>query len=132
MSEEAKPAIGSLGWVDLTVSDAPGIRDFYAAVTGWKPAPVAMGEYSDYTMNEPESGKSVAGVCHARGDNADLPAQWLVYVVVASLEGSLAECRARGGVVVAGPKTMGHGAHFAVIRDPAGAVLAPYQAPSRP
>ena len=68
-----------------------------------------MGEYSDYSMNEPVSGRSVAGVCHARGENADLPAQWLVYVVVESLDASLRECLARGGSVVAGPKTRATG-----------------------
>ena len=62
-----------------------------------------MGEYSDYTSG---SGKPVSGVCHARGVNADLPAKWLVYVVVADLESSLAECRRLGGAVVTGPKAM--------------------------
>ncbi len=127
MSDDSRPPVGSISWVDLTVSDASHVRDFYAAVTGWKAASVEMGEYSDYSMNEPVSGRSVAGVCHARGENADLPAQWLVYVVVESLDASLRECRARGGSVVAGPKTLGHRAHFAVIRDRAGAVLALYQ-----
>ena len=65
--------------------------------------------------------------CHARGINADLPAKWLVYVVVADLESSLAECRRLGGAVVTGPKAMGQDARYAVIRDPAGAVLALYQ-----
>ena len=36
------PAVGSISWVDLTVPDAPGVRDFYAAVTGWRPSPVAI------------------------------------------------------------------------------------------
>ena len=105
----------------------PAVRDFYAAVTGRKTSEVGMGEYSDYTMHEPGSGKPVSGVCHARGVNADLPAKWLVYVVVADLESSLAECRRLGGAVVAGPKAMGQDARYAVIRDPAGAVLALYQ-----
>jgi predicted enzyme related to lactoylglutathione lyase len=39
--------------MDLTVADAPAVRDFYAAVAGWTPAEVPMGEYSDYCMNAP-------------------------------------------------------------------------------
>jgi large conductance mechanosensitive channel protein len=31
------PAPGSIGWLDLTVEDAPRLRDFYSAVVGWKP-----------------------------------------------------------------------------------------------
>lgn len=127
MSEPGKPAVGTISWVDLTVTDAAGVRDFYAAVTGWTPSEVPMGAYSDYCMNEPAAGRSVAGVCHARGGNADLPAQWLVYIVVEDLDASLAECRARGGAVVAGPKAIGREARYAVIRDPAGAVAALYQ-----
>ena len=28
--------IGKIGWIDITVDDAEGLRDFYAKVTGWK------------------------------------------------------------------------------------------------
>ena len=52
---------------------------------------------------------SGSGLCHARGVNTDLPAQWLVDIVVADLDASLAECVARGGAVVAGPKMMALG-----------------------
>lgn len=47
---------------------------------------------------------------------------------MADLDASLTECSRRGGVVVAGPRDLG-GGRFAVIRDPAGAVAALYQAP---
>ncbi len=69
----------------------------------------------------------MAGVCHARGANAELPPVWLIYVVVADLDASLAACRERGGQVIAGPRSMGR-ARYAVIRDPAGAAVGLYQA----
>jgi predicted enzyme related to lactoylglutathione lyase len=115
--------VGTITWVDLTVPDAEAIRDFYAAVTGWVPVPVAMGGYHDYTMGSP-SGAAIAGVCHARGVNADLPQQWLVYVTVADLDASITRCRAQGGTVLREPVSMGPMGRYAVIRDPAGAVLA--------
>jgi hypothetical protein len=124
MSE--KPAVGSIGWHDLTVDDADGVRDFYAAVVGWTHGGVDMGWYSDYTMAPPEGGDPVAGVCHARGTNAGLPSQWLMYVIVADLDASMAACREHGGVIVIGPKKMGE-ARYCVIRDPAGAVCGLYQ-----
>lgn len=34
MSKERAPA-GTIGWHDLTVTDATGIREFYEAVVGW-------------------------------------------------------------------------------------------------
>ena len=30
MADAGKPAIGSIGWIDLTVDDAERVRDFYA------------------------------------------------------------------------------------------------------
>jgi predicted enzyme related to lactoylglutathione lyase len=119
-------AIGSIGWVDLTVPDAERIRDFYAQVVGWKPSPVSMGGYEDFNMNSPSHDTPCAGICHARGANADLPAQWLVYIVVKDIAASIARCTELGGSLLAGPKRVGQ-SHYCVIRDPAGAVCALFQ-----
>lgn len=118
--------IGKIGWFDLTVEDAPAIRDFYAKVVGWKPEDVSMGDYSDFNMTMPESGEPAAGICHARGGNAELPSKWLIYITVADVDKSAETCRENGGQVVAGPKSMG-GGKFAVIEDPNGSVAALYQ-----
>ena len=120
------PAPGSIGWLDLTVEDAPRLRDFYSAVVGWKPEDVHMGEYSDWVMADPSSGEPRSGICHARGGNAGLPPAWLVYVVVADLDASLASATALGGEILAGPKAMGSD-RYAVLRDPAGAAFALWQ-----
>jgi len=125
---DPKPEVGSVAWVDLTVPEAETLRDFYHDVTGWNPKPVTMGDYSDYTMHTPEGDRPVTGVCHARGGNAGLPAQWLIYIIVADLDASIARCVELGGKVVAGPKPMGPKDRFCVIQDPAGAVAALYQA----
>lgn len=114
--------IGRIEWLDLTVSDAPRIRDFYADVVGWKAADVDMGSYADYCMNLP-TGDTIAGVCHARGENAKLPPQWLVYVRVESVQNSADACVKKGGKVLDGPRRMG-GSDFCVIEDPLGAVMA--------
>jgi hypothetical protein len=122
---EHKPEVGSVGWIDLTVDDAPALREFYAAVVGWKPEPVPMGDYDDFSMADAK-GMPRAGVCHRRGSNAGLPAAWIAYFVVADLARSLDEVRARGGEVLEPPR--GEGGRFAIVRDPAGAVCALYQA----
>ncbi len=124
MSEAGHDEVGSIGWVDLTVPDADALREFYRSVVGWSSAAVDMGGYDDWTMSTPESGMAVAGVCHARGVNVGLPTQWLVYVTVADLDRSLTRCAELGGAVLAGPRDMGGHGRFAVIRDPAGAVVA--------
>jgi predicted enzyme related to lactoylglutathione lyase len=65
----------------------------------------------------------VAGVCHARGTNADLPPQWLVYVNVADVDQAVQKCTEMGGMVRVPPRDLGN-YRFCVISDPAGAVLA--------
>ncbi len=124
--ENPKAPIGSVGWIDLTVDDADTVRDFYAAVTGWRPEPLDMGGYSDYNMVAPGTGEPTAGVCHARGGNAGMPPAWLIYIVVEDLDQSLASCQELGGEVVSGPRQMGKD-RYCVIRDPAGAFAALYQ-----
>lgn len=119
------PAPGSVAWQDLTVDDAEAVRDFYAAVVGWTPSPVSMGGYDDFNMCGAD-GAPLAGICHARGGNADLPPTWLLYVVVPDLDAALAEAEARGGERIIGVREMGPD-RMAVIRDPAGAALALYQ-----
>ncbi|MEE4270677.1 MAG: VOC family protein [Thermoanaerobaculales bacterium] len=128
MSRE-KPEIGSMVWIDLTVPEADGVRDFYARVVGWQPVEVDMGGYSDYSMNAPESGTTITGVCHARGVNEAMPPAWMPYFVVADLDESVASCTELGGEVVVAPRELGEG-RFCVVRDPAGAVAALYQTKS--
>jgi uncharacterized protein len=125
MSEKA--SVGSVMWTDLTVEDAERIRDFYSAVVGWTASGVDMGGYDDFSMNDPETGTPVAGVCRARGGNADLPPVWLIYVNIEDIEKSIARCVELGGQVISGPKGMGGQGRYCVIRDPAGAALALFE-----
>ena len=127
MSNDA-PKPGTIGWHDLTVDDADSVRDFYERVIGFGHENVSMGEYNDYSMITP-GGECVAGVCHRRGSNADLPPVWMVYFVVEDVEKSAAECRAAGGTIRVEPKGLA-GGRFCVIEDPAGAVCALYQPPA--
>jgi uncharacterized protein len=136
MSDDATPppAIGRITWQDLTVPDATRVRDFYQAVAGWTAQPVSMDGYDDYAMFGPAGDTPVAGICHARSSNANLPPQWLVYITVADADAAASRAVELGGRVIDGPREMG-GGRFAVIADPAGAVAAlgtPAPAPAGP
>jgi predicted enzyme related to lactoylglutathione lyase len=124
MSQSPKPEIGAITWTDITVENAKEIRDFYSEVVGWQSTPVNMAEYNDFSMNTPETGKTVSGICHARGVNADLPSQWLIYITVENIDKSSDHCVRLGGKILTGPKSMGDYGRFCVIQDPAGAVAA--------
>src|SRR5688572_4401028 len=121
------PATGAVAWCDITVPDASALRDFYAEVTGWRPEPVAMEGYDDFNMVLPGSGEPVAGVCHARGENAALPSQWLIYIAVPDLAMSVRKALERGAEQIAGSAQAGAEGGYCVLRDPVGAVFALYQ-----
>jgi predicted enzyme related to lactoylglutathione lyase len=121
---DKNPEIGSITWFDLTVPDAEGVRDFYHEVVGWKPSPVSMGDYDDFNMNTPESGKTITGICHARGGNAHLPPQWLIYITVEDVDESARRCVELGGKIITEPKDMEGYGRYCVIQDPAGAMAA--------
>jgi len=122
-----KQNIGSIEWRDLTVENAESVSDFYQQVIGWQREAVSMGSYNDFNMNLPQSdgsksGDTVPGVCHAKGDNAGLPAQWMMYVRVADVEKSVRSVKSLDGKVISGPRSFGGDTYY-VIQDPAGAVL---------
>ena len=125
MSESKGPHIGTIAWTDLTVPDAEEVKEFYAKVVGWKVEAVDMEGYDDFCMIPPNGEDAAAGICHARGSNANLPPQWLVYIIVENVERSAALCKELGGQVLVPPRELGEGV-FCVIRDPAGAVAALY------
>ena len=127
MSKEKKPEIGTIQWADLTVREAERVRNFYLKVVGWEFEPVKMGSYDDYSMKTPKEGTVVAGVCHSRGVNADIPPQWLIYITVADVEKSANECVNLGGKIVVEPRSLGASGRFCIIQDPAGAVAALFE-----
>ena len=131
MGQDETKQIGAVTWRDLTVDDAQKVRDFYRRVVGWESSEQDMGGYSDFNMNLPGTEQTVAGICHARGSNANLPPQWLIYVTVEDVEQSAGRCVELGGEVIDGPRKMG-GGRFCVIRDPAGAVAALYSESNQP
>ena len=114
---------GKILWSDLTVSNAEQVRDFYSSVVGWTYEEHNMGECEDFAMKLPNTNDTVAAICHAKGSNANMPPVWMMYVTVENLAKSLEECANKGGKTIDGPRKIGD-ADFAVIQDPAGAMIA--------
>jgi predicted enzyme related to lactoylglutathione lyase len=124
VSESPEPVRG-LAWLDLTVPDAESLKDFYAAVTGWTLFPVPMGDYSDYALMDGET--TVAGVCHARGPNADIPPVWMPYFRVDDIEAAAAKVVELGGELLRQPSEVADYGRTCYIRDPAGVVCGLFQ-----
>ncbi len=118
--------VGTIGWIDLTVDNAEEIREFYEKVTGLKSSPVDMGDYNDHCLHTADNHNPIAGLCHRRGSNANVPARWIIYITVADLDASIKSCLELGGKLIDGPRNYGATGRFCIIEDPAGAVSALY------
>ncbi len=120
-------AVGSIAWLDLTVPDAPALRDFYRRVIGWSAQPVEMehdGEpYADFNLLRSD-GEPAAGICHARGVNAGLPPVWMLYLPVGDLAESLRRVEAEGGQVLRTLQGLDGQPTYAAVQDPVGACFA--------
>lgn len=117
---------GWISWIDLSVPEAESVRDFYAQVVGWRAESVDMGEYDDYNMMPEGADQPAAGICHARGVNAGLPAMWIIYISVDDLAASIDRIQALGGEIL-DERRQPDGSGLCIFRDPAGAVAAVYK-----
>lgn len=130
-SRDAVTRVGRIQWLDLTVIGASSTRDFYRQVVGWSVRDVAMEDgdarYADYEMLV-EGGDAAAGIRHARGPNAGLPAVWLIHLPVGDLAESIRRVEQDGGRVIKTTSGRDGKLASAVIQDPVGAYLALVQA----
>ncbi len=126
MTKDRASRIGKIEWFDITTDNAEQQRDFYSSVVGWQPTDISMGDYNDFCM-QTSDGTTVAGICHARGSNANMPAQWVVYLNVDDIEASVAKVKPLGGEQLCEIRVVGGSGRFCLIRDPAGAVCALFE-----
>jgi predicted enzyme related to lactoylglutathione lyase len=124
--------MGSILWLDLTVSDASATRDFYRQVVEWSVDSVEMDDggsrYVDHNMLG-EDGTPVAGICHARGVNPGLPPVWMIYLPVGDFSESLSRVEEEGGKVIKVMHAKDGEYVSATIQDPVGVYLALIPAP---
>lgn len=129
VSPEVVPPLegGRIAWLDLTVAHAAETLGFYQDVVGWSAEDVQVedteGQYADYALCTP-GGAAVAGICHARGVNVDLPPVWLICLPVGDLSESLSRAQREGGEIVNARKGSAGDYAYAVVRDPVGACFA--------
>ena len=115
--------LGAISWMDLTVENAEQTKNFYQNVIGLTVESCSMGDYDDFVLIAPDDSNSQVGICHARGPNKNISAQWLPYFNVVDVEESLKQALAMGGEVVKEKTDMGSYL-MCIVKDPSGAVSA--------
>lgn len=120
------PPPGAPCWFELPSSDPAASRAFYAALFGWQPAAVDLGEMGAYTFLRNANG-TVGALCGLPPGAEGAPSFWGVYFGVADLDAGVARALELGGRLLAPPFDVpGHG-RGAALADPAGAAFSLWQ-----
>lgn len=117
------PKTGEFCWESLSTTDTAAAKAFYKAVYGWGDQPFGDGTSPVSVLLRPD-GNMTASLAPAE---PGMPAFWMTYVAVDSLDEINAKVTQAGGKVLA-PRVEvpGMGA-FTMIQDPQGAVLGAFQ-----
>ena len=121
---------GVPSWIDLATPDPAASKEFYGALFGWEydDQPTDQ-EGSDYTMATLH-GQSAAGMMLLAPEMAasGMPPVWSTYVTVDDIDASVAKVEAANGSVMRPPMDAMEAGRFAVVADPAGAVICLWEA----
>jgi predicted enzyme related to lactoylglutathione lyase len=115
---------GRFIWYELMTPDVAGARAFYGDVVGWTASQMPGGDMPYWVLEA--DGYGVGGIM-ALGEEhkaAGVPPNWTAYVAVDDADAAAAKTVTLGGLVVREPQDIPGVGRFAIIADPAGAVLA--------
>jgi predicted enzyme related to lactoylglutathione lyase len=120
---------GSFCWIELSTTDQPAAKQFYMSLFGWSANDMPMGPDEFYTMFQLD-GRVAAACCTLRPDERahGAPPNWLLYIATADADATVARAAELGGKALMGAFDVFDAGRMAVIRDPAGAVFAVWQA----
>lgn len=118
--------VGQFTWFDLSSGDNAASVRFYTELMGWTTQSWAGGQY---TMFARESGKTFGGVMPLADEAKAMgaPPNWMGYVAVADVDGACAKAADLGGRVLVPGTDIPDTGRFAVLADPAGAVVAVFK-----
>ncbi|MDQ7026398.1 MAG: VOC family protein [Anaerolineae bacterium] len=113
---------GAMIWNELATRDVPKAMEFYKNLLGWE---FQKAENLDYHFIV-NNGRMNGGMLTINANMGDIPPNWMVYYNIADIDAAVKKVKDLGGQVhVEGQSPVGP---FAVIADPAGAVLTIMQA----
>ena len=117
---------GTWAWHELMTSDVAGTKRFYSSMFGWEASDVEMMPGFNYTIFR-RAGREVAGLMGVGPEHGDMPSGWVVYIAVDDVDAASEKAERLGGEVIVPAHDIPVG-RWAMIKDPAGAVLCLYRA----
>lgn len=123
-------AHGVPSWIDLATPDPTSAKAFYGALFGWHfDDQPTDNDGSDYTMADLD-GRATAGMMQLSPEMAasGMPPAWTTYVTVDDIDAAADKVGSAGGSVMQPPMDAMDAGRFAVVADPAGAVICIWEA----
>lgn len=117
---------GDFCWNELATSDTAKSKDFYSSLFGWKTTDHKMGDMTYTMFNNGDT--DIGGMYQIPAEKSgQIPPNWMGYVLVASVEETLKKAESLQATVVQPITSIGEFGQMAIIKDPAGAVVALWQ-----
>ena len=118
---------GRFVWYDLMTKDLEQSKTFYNELFGWTTKPQDMGAMGTYHMLH--AGETpIGGMVVLEGpETAEVPAHWMPYVQTEDIEACLGRSTSGGGQTCVPVTQIPGTGSFAVITDPAGGAISPFQ-----
>ncbi len=116
---------GTFVWHDVMSTAPEKARRFYTELFGWSAIdhPTPEGNYTLFHLGDRKVGGMV-GV----DPKGNVPSHWMPYVSVPKLEEALEKSRELGAKVVFGPMGLPDVGRWAVVQDPQGGYVSPFEA----
>ncbi len=119
---------GTFCWFECTTRLDEACIAFYTALFGWTTSAMDMGPAGTYTLFH-KDGEQVAGLMPMTGPEwpEDMPAHWMPYVAVESVDATYARVADCGGQGCVPPTDIPNVGRFAVIDDGSGGFISIFQ-----
>jgi uncharacterized protein len=122
MGERTKYTPGTFSWADLSTTDQPAAKTFYAGLFGWEAEDNPIGDGAVYSMMKLD-GQEVAAIAHQPQQQRDAgaPPVWNSYITVESADQALERAGELGATVHAPAFDVMDVGRMGVVQDPQGA-----------
>ncbi|MEV7399842.1 VOC family protein [Streptomyces sp. NPDC091267] len=118
------PVPGGPCWIELSTSDVPAAKSFYAALFGWRSETDPRPEAGGYTLAHLGNDRVAAlSPVYQPGQ----PPAWTVSFAAEDTDAAVEKVTAAGGSLLVGPMDVFDQGRFAVVADPSGAVFSLWQ-----
>ncbi|MGW8884867.1 VOC family protein [Streptomyces sp. NPDC055749] len=120
----SKPLDTGPCWVELSTTDIPAAKSFYAALFGWRAETDPRPEAGGYTMARlGDAAVAAFSPVYQPGQ----PTAWTVSFSTRDADAAVEKVKSEGGALLAGPMDVFDLGRFAVVADPSGAAFSLWQ-----